>query len=63
VSVAGFASQDETNHQSWLPKLIDGKLVYTKTDFDDRHDAHDLCSEIKIINLLVDNKKVRRIYE
>lgn len=63
VSIAGFASQDETNHQSLLPKLVDNKLVYTKTDFDDRHDAHDLYSEIKIINLLVDNKKVSRVYE
>lgn len=63
VSIAGFASQDETNHRSLLPKIVDNKLVYTTTDFDDRHDAHDLYSEIKIINLLVDNKKVSRVYE
>tara|TARA_R100000808_G_C2138967_1_gene146952 strand:+ start:425 stop:1081 length:657 start_codon:yes stop_codon:yes gene_type:complete len=64
VSIAGFASQDETtNYPSWKPELIDGELVYKRTDFTDPHGAHDLCSEIKIINLLVDNKKVRRIYD
>ena len=63
VSIAGFASQDETNHESWSPKLVDNELVYTKTDFYDPHDAHDLSSEIKIMNLLVDNKRVRRVYE
>lgn len=64
VSIAGFGSRDENiRYQSWVPKLIDGELVYKKTDFTDPDGAHDLCSEIKIINLLVDNKKVRRIDE
>lgn len=64
VSIAGFASQDETtNYPSWKPELIGGELVYKRTDFIDPHGAHDLCSEIKIINLLVDNKKVRRIHD
>ena len=64
VSIAGFGSRDENiRYQSWVPKLSDGKLVYTKVDFDNRHGHHDLSSETKIINLLVDNKKVRRIDE